>query len=183
MASPTDAAATQLRNIVVKTGKSVAEWRAAIAATGLAKHGEIRSWIAEQSGLGHGDANALAHAASTTETPPGADPLGAIYAGNKAHLRPIHEALITAIAGWGDYELALKKANASFRRKKQFALLGPKNASTAELGINAKDDLASDRIIAQKPGGMCQFAVALTTPDDLDAPILAALRHAFDAAG
>jgi hypothetical protein len=62
-------------------------------------------------------------------------------------------------------------------------MLGPKTADRAELGINLKDDVGSERIVAQKPGGMCQYAVALTSPDDVDAEILSVLRRAFDAAG
>jgi hypothetical protein len=36
--------------------------------------------------------------------------LDEIYAGKKAHLRPIHEALMAAIAKMGAFEVAPKKA-------------------------------------------------------------------------
>ena len=62
-------------------------------------------------------------------------------------------------------------------------MLGPKTADRAELGINLKDDVSSECIVAQKPGGMCKYAVALTGVEDLDAEMLATLRRAFDAAG
>lgn len=53
----------------------------------------------------------------------------------------------------------------------------------AELGINLKDDVGSERIVAQKPGGMCQYAVSLAGPGDVDAEVLSVLRRAWDAAG
>ena len=188
MSSPEQALATQLRNIEAKTGQDLAALRAAIAASGRVKHGEVRAWLMEEYGLGYGDANSLAHFASGGKgmgDAPGAgeDPLAEIYTGKKAHLRAIHEAVLAAIRPWGDFELAPKKGYVAFRRKKQFAMLGPKTAERAELGINLKEPVAGDRIVAQKPGGMCQYAVALAQPDDVDAEVLAVLRRAYDAAG
>src|SRR6202008_5165466 len=154
------------------------------------KHGEIRAWLMETYGLGYGDANTLAHVARTPDTTPAAgadagaaDPLDDVYTGKKAHLRAVHDAVMSAIQPWGDFEVSPKKGYVSLRRKKQFAMLGPRTADRAELGINPKDDLGSERFVAQKPGGMCQYAVALSTPAEVDAELLAILRRAFDAAG
>ncbi|MDO9489079.1 MAG: DUF5655 domain-containing protein [Sphingomonadaceae bacterium] len=185
MATPEQALATQLRNIETRTGHSLDALRAEIAGSGKVKHGEIRSWAMERFGLGYGDANTLAHAAGkpATEAAPSGDPLDEIYAGKKAHLRAVHDRVIAAAQRWGEFEIAPKKAYVSLRRKKQFATLGPKNAAQAELGINLKEDVGSARIVAQKPGGMCQFAVLLGTADDVDDEVLGVLRRAFDAAG
>ncbi len=186
MSTPEQARATQLRNIEAKTGKSLSDLRAAIAASGKVKHGEIRSWLIETYGLGYGDANGLAHAAA--ENPIGnleasaGDAMDEIYSGKKAHLRAVHDAVIAAITPFGPFEVAPKKGYVALRRKKQFAMLGPKTAARAELGINLKADIASDRIVAQKPGGMCQFVIALRDADDVDAEVVAALEQAFKAA-
>ncbi|MBB4634340.1 DUF5655 domain-containing protein [Longimicrobium terrae] len=188
MSSPEQARASQLRNIEAKTGQDLATIRAAVAVSGKAKHGEVRTWLMETYRLGYGDANTLAHFTSGTmgAAQPGeggADPLDEIYTGKKAHLRPIHDAVMAAITSWGEFEVAPKKGYVALRRKKQFATLGPKTADRAEMGLNLKDDVASGRIVAQKPGGMCQYAVALTSPDDIDAELLAVIRRAWDAAG
>jgi hypothetical protein len=187
MSSPEQALATQLRNIEAKTGQDLDTLRQAVAGSGRTKHGEVRTWLMETYGLGYGDANTLAHAAGGKGTAPateaGADPLDGIYTGKRAHLRSIHDAVMAAIQPWGDFEVAPKKAYVALRRKKQFAMLGPKTNDRVELGINLKDDVGSERIVAQKPGGMCQYAVALSTPDDVDAEILSVLRRAYDAAG
>jgi hypothetical protein len=189
MSSPEQALATQLKNIDAKTGQDLAALRVAVAGCGRQKHGEIRAWLMETFGLGYGDANTLAHVAradgaSASASGDGAgDPLDGIYTGKKAHLRAIHDAVMAATQPWGEFEVAPKKAYVSLRRKKQFAMLGPKNAERAELGINLKEDAGSERFVAQKPGGMCQFTVALSSADDVDAELLGVLRRAFDAAG
>lgn len=188
MSSPEQALASQLRNIESRTGQDLATLRAAIAGSGKAKHGEVRAWLMEAYGLGYGDANTLAHVAAGSKgaAPPSAgsasDPLADIYAGRKAHLRAIHDALMAAIEPWGDFEVAPKKGYVALRRKKQFAMLGPKTMDRAELGINLKDPVESERIVPQKPGGMCQYAVALSGPADVDAEILSVLRRAYTAA-
>lgn len=189
MGSPEEALATQLRNIEAKTGQDLASLHLAIRASGKVKHGEVRSWLMETYGLGYGDANSLAHSAAggkgvaAASDSGAADPLADIYAGKKAHLRPIHDTVVAAIGQWGDFEIAPKKGYVALRRKKQFAMLGPKTADRAELGINLKEDVGSGRVVPQKPGGMCQYAVALTAPDDVDAELLDVLRRAYDAAG
>ena len=60
MADIAAAGATQLRNIEVGTGRTVAEWAAAIGDAGLVKHGQILAWLKSEHGLTHGNANALA---------------------------------------------------------------------------------------------------------------------------
>jgi hypothetical protein len=133
MADMEKAIATQIANIEKKTGKSLAQLTAAIKKSGKAKHGEIRDWLKESYGLGHGDANTLTHVALKSDGASAAkaagatadDVLGDIYAGKKEHLRPIHEKLMRAIAKFGEHEITPKKGYVSLRRKKQFAKLGP----------------------------------------------------------
>jgi hypothetical protein len=55
------AIATQLANIQTRSGKSLEELAAFITASGLQKHGQIRDLLKSELGLGHGDANTLAH--------------------------------------------------------------------------------------------------------------------------
>lgn len=187
MADPAQALETQLTNIEKKTGKGRAQLKAAIAKSGAVKHGEIRDWLKATYGLGHGDANTLAHVALQSNGAVGAhvadDPLDDIYSGKKAHLRPIHDKLMAEIAAFGAFEVAPKKGYVSLRRKKQFAMLGPKTNERFELGLNLKDALNSPRLIKQAPGGMCQYIAPMTGPADVTKEVIAALRKAYDAAG
>ncbi len=186
MTDPEQALAAQLRNIEDKIAHPLEDIRDKMLASGLVKHGELRTFAMDTFGLGYGDANSLARYALNTRgqaAAAGVNALSQIYPPKKAHLLPIHEALVSAMASWGEYEAAPKKAYVSFRRKKQFAMLGPKTNDRAELGINLKEEVGSNRIERQKPGGMCQYAVSLSRPEDLDGEVLAVLRQAFDAAG
>lgn len=180
---------TQLKNIEKKAGQPLAALVKAIKGASLAKHGEMRSFAQEKWGLGYGDANALAHhamqsdGASTAKAAAasGGDPLDEIYSGKKAHMRPIHDALMSAISKFGDFEIAPKKGYVALRRKKQFAMLGPKTNDRFELGINLKDEAKHPLVKAQPPGGMCQYVAALTDAKQVDAALIKVLRAAYDA--
>lgn len=190
MAEMNKAVATQIANIERKTGRSLAQLRAAIAGCGKAKHGEIRSWLMETYGLGHGDANTLTHVALASDGESAAKARGSstddvvreIYSGKKEHLRPIHDKLMKAIGGFGEFEVAPKKGYVSLRRKKQFAMLGPKTNDRFELGLNIKGDVRDPRVKALPPGGMCQYVVPLTSADQVDATLIAIVKVAYDGA-
>lgn len=179
------AAETQLSNIEAKTGKSRDQLSNEIMTLDLSKHGEMVSWVKDNWGLGHGDANTIVHVArrSVEDVPAADDPLDDIYSGAKAHQRPIHDALMKHINGFGAFETAPKKGYVALRRKKQFAMLGPKTKDRFELGINLKDDADHPLMKAVPPGGMCQYIVSLHSPDEVDDDIIVIAKRAYDAAG
>jgi hypothetical protein len=195
MADPQAATVTQLKNIQSRTGKSIVELHAALAAAGLAKHGEKRSWLMEHFKLGYGDANVVVHFVDkplpalgvASEVPAvtaaAGDPLDAIYSGNKAALRPLHEMVMKLMDGFGPFEQAPKKTYVSLRRKKQFAMLGPATKDSIELGLNAKDLPPHPRLKLLPPGGMCQASTRIGTAVEVDSQLAGWIRQAYDAAG
>ena len=189
MAEMEKALQTQLENIQKKTGKSLDELYAWLGSTGLEKHGQLRDAAKKDLGLGHGDANTLVtlfRRSTGAATAPAATADAAvegIYTGAKAELRPIHEKVMTAINGFGAFEIAPKKTYLSLRRKKQFAMVGPATKTQVEIGLNAKDLPAGDRLIAQKPGGMCQYKVRLSSEGEVDAELVGWIKAAYESAG
>lgn len=181
---------TQLNNIQKKTGKTLEELTALIAASGLTKHGEIRDMLKRDLGLGHGDANTLTHVALQSDGARAAQAKGlsidqvvdAIYSGGKAPLRPIHDKLMAAINQFGEFEIAPKKGYVSLRRSRQFAMITPATKSRVEVGLNAKELEATDRLLAMPKGSMCHFRVNLSDPEQVDDELIGWIRSAYDAA-
>jgi hypothetical protein len=145
----------------------------------------------EKLGLGYGDANTLVHLALASDGQSAAeasglsseDVLAAIYTDKKAALRPIHDALMSAIGRFGEFEVAPKKGYVSLRRKKQFAMIGPGSATRVDLGLNMKGVEPTARLLAEKPGGMCQYKVKLGAASEVDAEVVGWVRQAYEAAG
>jgi len=183
MADIDAAISTQLANIQKKTGKSLAELGLFLTATGLAKHTELLAFAKKELGLTHGDANMLVLHIRNADVSKPADPLDAIYAGPKAALRPIHDKFLAALAAFGPFEIAPKKANVSLRRKKQFALIGPATNSRVEIGFNMPVIDGGLRLEAVPPGGMCPYRVKITAAEQIDKELLEWARRAYDSAG
>lgn len=197
MTDPAQALRTQLSNIEKRSGRSLAELSALLRATGLVKHGELRDHLKRELGMGHGDANTLVHhhlgqpvseagaaeGAVVADADDAAGVLAQIYAGPKAGLRPIHDALMDQIDRFGPFEVAPKKGYVSLRRKRQFAMIGPATRTRVDLGLNMKGEAPTDRLVAMPPGGMCSHQVRLSDAAEVDAEVVAWVRRAYDAAG
>jgi hypothetical protein len=191
MADLDKALATQLANIEKRTGKSLADLAAIVKSSGLSKHGELVSMLKTTFGMGHGDANTLVHTVLKSDgqsaaAAQGLSPdqvLDGLYAGPKAALRPIHDRLLAEIRTFGDFEQAPKKTYVSYRRKKQFATIGPATNTRVEVGLNAKGLKATDRLQELPAGQMCNYRARLADVKEVDAELIAWIRAAFEAAG
>jgi predicted transport protein len=182
------AVATQLSNIEKRTGKSLGELTAIVKDSGLSKHGEMVAMLKSNLGLGHGDANTLVHFALKSDGQGAAQGLSAeqvldgLYTGPKAGLRPIHDKLLVAIRKLGNFEQAPKKTYVSYRRKKQFAMIGPATNTRVEVGLNVKGLKAAERLQELPGGQMCNYRIKLTDPTEVDAELLDWIRTAYEAA-
>jgi hypothetical protein len=183
--------ATQLANIQKRTGKTLAQLTAIVKKSGLEKHGELRDMLKRDLGMGHGDANLVVHivrgSAGAPAAPAGADPVQAAvdgyYSGPKAGLRPIHDAVMAAVATFGEFEIAPKKTYLSLRRKKQFVMVGPATNTRVEVGLNMQGPAGTSRLEKQAPGKMCHYIVKLTSASDVDRELVGWMKTAFDQAG
>ena len=177
---------TQLANIEQRTGKTLAELTALLKGSGQTSHGKMRDWLKQELKMGHGDANTLVHVvmqsspAVTSEVESADAAADRIYTGPKAALRPIHDAVMTAIAPFGEFEIAPKKTYVSLRRKKQFAMVGPATNTRVEVGLNMKNVPGTSRLEALPAGGMCQYRVKLQSAADVDQELMGWIKRAFD---
>ncbi len=180
------AIATFIHNIETKTGKTIAQW--VIIARGLgSKHGEMVKALKAQHDFSHGYANFIALRALEATAGPAAeaDPVDALYAGDKAALRPVHDKLAAAINKLGaDVVYAPKKGYVSVRRKKQFAGLQPSTATRFDLGLILKGTPPSGRLEAAGSfNAMFTHRVRLAAPGEVDKEVLAWLKQAYEGAG
>ncbi|MGV8847985.1 MAG: DUF5655 domain-containing protein [Propionibacteriaceae bacterium] len=176
------AKATQIANISTKTGQSIAELAVAVNGAGLAKHSDKVAWVKANLGLGHGDANALVLHVGALDAAHGdhEDPLDRIYAGPRAALRPIHEAILREVTRWGDFEVHPKKSYVALRRARQFATVGPATSTRLHLGLNSSSMTSTERLRVLPPGGMCQYGVDISDVGEVDDELFVWLRIAYE---
>ena len=128
---------SQIRNIETTYGKPLEHWFAVIDASSLTKHNEVVTMLKSDHGLAHGAAHRVSLLARQRDHTDAAasDPADALYAGARAGLRPLHDALLGEIRALGTFDIAAKKGYLSLRRRKQFAMLQPSTSSRIDLGL------------------------------------------------
>jgi hypothetical protein len=184
--SPEEMKAPMIAGLPEKTGKSLEDWLRIVRASKLDKHKAIVEFLKKTQGLTHGFANMIALQALGSDSQTASDTGSLVdeqYAGTKAGLRPIYEALLAAIRKFGpDVEVSPKKAYVSLRRSKQFAIIQPSTATRVDLGINLKQTEPSGRLEAAGSfNGMVSHRVRLAKPGDVDSELLGWLKKAYDA--
>lgn len=185
MTEITAAEQSQWRNLEQSSGKSQAHWLELANSKGFAKHSELVNWLKSEFGIGHGNANLIAHRAKQAATggePAADDLLAAQYNGAKAALKPLYDTLITYIRSLGnDIELSPKKTYVSLRRNKQFALLQPSTASRLDLGLNLKGVEPEGKLEASGSfNAMCSHRIRISTAADIDDSVKHWLAEAYN---
>jgi hypothetical protein len=182
--SPEDGMATLIKNLEAKTGKSLDAWIATARSAGIDKHGQLVAHLKQKHGLTHGYANQIALRALKADDAKvaGSDALvDAQYAGAKAALRPVYDALDKAVRGFGsDVEFAPKKAYVSLRRSKQFGLIQPSTATRVDVGLILKGVKPAGRLEASGSfNAMFTHRVRIGDVKEVDAELIDWLRQAY----
>ena len=185
-ATPQEMKANMIAGLREKTGKSLEEWLTILSARPASKHKELMTILKTEYGLTHGFANMIALQAlqSDSHTLEDTDALvDAQYTGAKAAMRPIYDAVLTAVRSFADdVEISPKKAYVSLRRNKQFAILQPSTATRLDVGINLINVEPTDRLEASGSfNAMLSHRVRLASPAEVDEQLINWLKQAYEA--
>ncbi len=187
-ASPEEQMAAMAANLKANTGKTLEQWSALVRKSGKTKHGEVVSWLKADHGITHGYANLIAHSTFKTDAGSqaagGTDLVSEMFAGDKAAMRPIFDALMKEIRRFGgDIEESPKKGYMSLRRSTQFATLHPSTKTRFDVGIKLKGVAPAGRLEAAGSwNGMVTHRVRLESLTNVDKELIGWLRQAYMAA-
>ena len=181
--SPEKQLESMLNNMADKTGRPLDAWLKLLAPLALEKHGQIVKWLKSEHGVTHGFANLIANRALASKSDD-TDPVDAQYAGPKAGLRPIYDAVCETVRSFGDdVEVSPRKTYVTLRRSKQFALVQPSTRSRVDIGINLKGTAPGKRLEASGSfNAMVSHRVRITDPSQVDKELERWLKKAYDAA-
>ncbi len=178
---------SMIDNLPMKTGKSLEQWFGILHAEGIAKHGAIMKLLMESHGASYGFANLIAnqflqHEVQGAETDE--DLVADQYKGAKAELKPIYDAILSAINAFGDdVVIAPKKNYVSLRRKKQFAIVQPSTRTRVDIGLNMKEEPGTSRLESGNIfNGMCSHMVTVHKVMDIDRELIDWLHIAYEQA-
>ena len=169
-------------SLLAKTGKSLDYWINVLKQQPLEKHGQMVAYLKTQHSFTHGFANFVALKAREADagSSDASDLISAQYA-KKPDLKPVYDLLNKKIMALGkDVEGAPKKANVSYRVKRQFALVQPSTKTRIDLGLKFNDRSVAGRLEASGPfGTMCTHRVQITSKAQVDKELIDLIKAAY----
>ena len=179
-------AASLVKNLEDQTGKSIDEWVKIARDSGETRHMKMLKYLQTNYDLTYGYANTISSLAREPEggAPQTGDDLVEAQYSQKSDLRPIYDAIVHAVDGFGDdVEVSPKKAYVSLRRSKQFALVQPSTKTRVDVGIKIKDFEPTGRLEAAGSwNSMVTHRVRVTDVDQVDDELITWLRKGYDEA-
>ena len=189
MPTPDEMMSAVTDSIEERTGRSMAEWMALVGTSGVdpLDQNAVRTWLREVHGVRQNTqwaiADKVARAAGWVR-PTVEQYIDGQYAGPKAALRPVFDAVRAAAVALGDdVTLEGRGTYVPFVRKRQFAAVAAPTATRLDLGLRLADPPPSDRLETAKAPGSATHRVRLTAVADVDDEVRALLRAAYEQNG
>lgn len=177
------------RNLPEKTGRTFEEWVAIARESGLKTRKERIAWLKSEHKLGSVTAMFIASESEgksiVDEYSDEGALLDAMYAGDKAALRPLYDELAKAAKKLGkDARLTVCKTYVGMSRARQFAMIRPSTKTRVDLGLVLTGVKPAGRLVKAGSIGNDRMThrLEVTSKKDIDAEVLAWLRKAYDAA-
>ena len=176
-----------------KTGKSLDEWLKLIRTEAPAANKERREWLKKKYGFGTNTARFLADRAEGKGTEDGDEAayleaaeghVEAMFAGPKAGLRPIYDALLELGRSLGDdIKVCPCKTIVPIFRRYVIAQVKPSTRTRIDFGLALKDTKAQGRLIdtgGYAKGDRITHRFEITALDDIDDEVKMWLRKAYE---
>jgi hypothetical protein len=182
-----------IASMPLKTGRSLEEWIALVKTEGPATEKEQREWLKKNYGLGTNSAWWIAERAAgkgSEEDSPEAYLKTAetyvedMFAGSKAGLRPIYDALLKLGKSLGkDVKVSPGKTIVPFYRKHVFAQIKPSTRTHIDFGFALKATKAEGRLI--DTGGLAKgdritHRIEIASLADIDDEVKRWLQVAYE---
>ena len=183
---------TLIANLRDNTGRSMEAWLKLVEKAGIAGEKERRAWLSAKHGLGLNYASCIAEVSVTEGDEYSADGylrsaeqyVEKMFAGPKAGLRPIYDALLAAGRKLGnDVKVCPCRTMVPLYRKHVFAQIKPATRTRIDFGLALKDTRTPQRLI--DTGGFAKKdritrRIEISSLDDIDDMVRKWLTAAYE---
>ena len=187
--SPKEMGEAIARNLPGKTGRTFEQWVELTRKEGPATRQERIAWLKSGHGLGTVTANFIAAEAegrSIIDTYADEEALlKAMYAGDRASLRPLYDDLAKAVRRLGkDVSLTVCKTYVGVRRARQFAIIKPGRRPHVDVGLALPDLKPGGRLLKAGSLGNDRMShrIEIASKKEIDAEFRQWLKAAYERA-
>lgn len=183
--TPEEMFAVLIKNMPAKTGKTLDEWKALVAAQGPESRKDRINWLKENHGMGHVYAQVVADSLVVPDWV-GKSPeelLAAQYAKEKAPLLPIYERVVSAVRSLGDdTRVEPRKTYVAFSRQRQFGIVQATTRDRVTVGLALGAVPFGGRLVPSGSIGNERIThrVDLARPEDVDEELQGWLKAAYE---
>ena len=184
--SPEQMLSAVSESLAARTGRSLEQWLAVVRSSGPdpLDQAAVRNWLKREHGVPQNSQWAIADAAARAAgwiPPTVTEYVDQQYAGAKAGLRPIYEALAAAITRLGDdVTVEGRSSYTPFVRGRQFAAIAAATRDRVDLGLRFTDPPDAARLQASSGPGQATHKLSLRAAGEVDAEVLSLLRTACE---
>jgi predicted transport protein len=184
--TPEDMLSAVSQSLAARTGRTLQEWVDLVRSSGLdpLDQAAVRGWLKREHGVLQNSQWAIADAAARAAgwvPPTVAEYVDRQYAGAKAGLRPVYEAVAAAIAELGDdVTVEGRGTYIPFVRGRQFAAVAAAARDRVDLGLRFTDPPASARLLPSGGPGQATHTVSLRAVQEVDDEVRHLLRVAYE---
>jgi predicted transport protein len=173
-------------SLAARTGRSLEQWLALVRSSGVdpLDQAAVRAWLRREHGVPQNSQWAIADAAAREAgwvRPTVSEYIDRQYAGAKAALRPIFDALADAIEELGDdVTVEGRGSYIPFVRGRQFAAVAAATRDRVDLGLRFTDPPSAARLQPGGGPGQATHQVSLRDVREVDAEVVHLLRVAYE---
>lgn len=184
--TPDDMMGAVVGSLAARTGRSLEEWLALVEASGIdpLDQNAVRRWLRSEHGVPQNSQWAIADAAARAAgwvRPSVEEYIDSQYRGAKAALRPIYDALASAIVGLGeDVVVEGRGGYTPFVRGRQFAAVAAATRDRVDLGLRFTDPPDSSRLQPSSGPGQATHKLSLRSPAEVDDEVRSLLHAAYE---
>jgi hypothetical protein len=173
-------------SLATRTGRSLEQWLAVVRSSGVDPLDQtaVRNWLRREHGVPQNSQWAIADAAAQKAgwvRPTVSEYIDRQYAGPKAALRPIYDALAIVIGQLGEDVIVEGRGTYTpFVRGRQFAAIAAAARDRVDLGLRFSDPPQAARLQPGGGPGQATHKVSLRDVSEVDAEVVQLLRVAYE---
>ena len=184
--NPKDMMAAVATSMQDRTGKTIEEWVRAVQASGIDPLDQkaVRNWLKSEHNIPQNSQWAIADAAAQAtgwQRPSNESYTDSQYAGEKAALRPIFDALRHLAEACGeDVVMEGRGGYTPFVHRRQFMAVEPSSKTKLVLGLRFKNAPVTPLLEEGKAPGQCTHRIIFTSTDQISPEVRILIKMAYD---